>query len=103
MRTVENYELVLSGEQEDRLMLTFDCADLPNIPPNVSSVSFAPHRADITVTFEDAEHWEEVRFINLPATLHALVGKFKSITIVGLSDKVELMSETTLVVTDAVP
>lgn len=54
MRTVENYELVISGETNERLLLTFDWSDLPVIPRAVTSVVFDEEDAVFHITFEDA-------------------------------------------------
>jgi len=96
MRTVENYELVLSGEQEDRLLLTFDWSDVSSLPRMVSSVVFDEEAAVFRVTFEDASRWEEILFVDLPITLHTVVKQFDKISVVGLSDDVEVFSEVTL-------
>lgn len=103
MRTVENYELVLSGEVEERLLLTFDWSDLPQIPRAVSSVVFDKEASEFRITFEDKSHWEEVRFPNLPLGLHDMVTEFDRVSVVGLSDgeneegAVEMFSEVPLV------
>lgn len=96
MRTVENYELVLSGEAEDRLFLTFDWTDVPSLPRIVTSVVFDEEASVFRVTFEDASRWEEILFIDLPITLHAVVKQFKEIAVVGLSEDVEMFSEVAL-------
>lgn len=96
MRIVENYELVLSGENEERLLLTFDWNDVPVLPRIVTSVVFDEDASNFRVTFEDASRWEEVLFADLPKTLHPMVKQFEKISVVGLSDDVELFSEVTL-------
>lgn len=96
MRTVENYELVLSGEQEDRLLLTFDWNDVPSLPRTVTSVVFDEDASEFRITFEDASRWEEIAFVDLPATLHPMVKQFKEVSVVGLSDQVELFADVNL-------
>lgn len=97
MRTVENYELVLSGEQEERLLLTFDWRDLPQIPRAVSSVVFDEDASEFRITFEDQSHWEEILFPGLPLGLHDMVKQFDRVSVVGLSEEVEMFSEAPLV------
>lgn len=96
MRQLENYEVVLSGEGEDRLLLTFDWNDLPNIPKSVSSVVCDKSAAQFRVIFEDDAHWEEVHFVNLPESLFAVVAQFQEVYVVGLSDKVEMFAQSPL-------
>lgn len=96
MRELENYELVLSGEEEDRLLLTFDWSDLPNLPKKVSSVVCDTEKAQFRVVFEDDARWEEVHFINLPSSLFDMIRQFQEIHVVGLSDKVELFDQSPL-------
>lgn len=100
MRTLENYELVVSGEQEDKLLLTFDWDDLPQLPRSVSSVTVDTEASQIKVGFEDEKHWEEVLFVNLPVSLQDLMRQFPSIFVVGLSDEVEMFAESALVFSD---
>lgn len=96
MRIVENYELVLSGEKEDRLLLTFDWNDVPSLPRTVTSVVFDEDSSEFRVVFEDQSRWEEIAFVELPATLHSMVKQFNKISVVGLSDEVELFSDANL-------
>ena len=98
MRTIKNYELVLSGEQDDRLLLTFDWADIPHIPRIATSAVFDSSASNFTITFEDKEHWEEISFLNLPTSLHELVKGFEIIFIVGLSENIEMFSEVSLLI-----
>ena len=96
MRVVENYEIVISGEQEERLLMTFDWADLPHVPKGVSHVVFDEKSSEFRVTFEDQSRWEEVQFPALPLSLHDMVKQFSSLVVVGLSDKVELFADVAL-------
>ena len=96
MRVIENYEIVLSGEEEDRLLLTFDCADAPHLPRAATATVFDSQKSEIRVVFEDQKHWEEIQFPNLPSTLHDVLRGFEKISVVGLSDQVEIFSETAL-------
>lgn len=96
MRTLENYELVVSGEQEEKLLLTFDWSDLPHLPMGASSVTVASNPSQIVVAFEDDERWEEVAFLNLPLSLQDMMKTFTNIFVVGLSDKVEMFADAKL-------
>lgn len=96
MRSVINYEIILSGEEEERLLLTFDWQDLPHLPRNVSGVVFFLEASQFVVTFEDNERWEEICFENTPAALHDVIKNYKEITIVGLSEEVELFASSSL-------
>lgn len=97
MRTVENYELVISGETNERLLLTFDWSDLPVIPRAVTSVVFDEEDAVFHITFEDASRWEEVLFADVPVTLNDMIKQFAKISVVGLSEEdVEMFCEVNL-------
>ena len=96
MRTLENYELVISGEEEDKLLLTFDWDDLPQLPHAVSSVVVDTENSHIKVEFEDDKRWEEIHFVNLPVSLQDMMREFPSIFVVGLSDEVEMFAESPL-------
>lgn len=99
MRTVENYELVLSGEEDERLLLTFDWVDTPHLPRKVTSVVFDETKSAFQVVFEDASRWEEISFVECPLSLHEMIKQFSKISVVGLSDEnVELFSENTLTI-----
>ena len=96
MRVIENYELVISGEENDRLLLTFDWSDAPELPRAASATVFDEQKSEFRVTFEDPSHWEEISFPALPATLHHIVKGFDTIFVVGLGDDVEMFSQTSL-------
>lgn len=93
MREIINYELVVSEEKEERLLLTFSWEEVGSLPLSVTSFLFDKEESKFIVTFEDSKKWEEISFINLPVVLHDVVDKYKKITVVGLSDEVELFSE----------
>ena len=93
MREVKNYELILSGENDERLLLTFDWDDVPNLPESVSTVVLNGEQKTIHVIFEDGEHWEEVMFVNLPQTLYDIMKDYELISIIGLTDEIKMHSE----------
>ena len=96
MREIKNYELILSGEKDERLLLTFDWNDLPNLPKTASSATINEEQKTIHVIFEDGEHWEEVMFLDLPQTLYDIMKNYENISIIGLSEEVEMHSEINL-------
>lgn len=96
MRTLENYELVVSGEDEEKLLLTFDWGDLVHLPMSATAVTVSANPSQVLVVFEDDQRWEEVVFVNLPLSLHDMMKNFDTIYVVGLSDKVEMFSEVKL-------
>lgn len=96
MRTIENYELVVSGENDEKLLLTFDWADLPQLPRAATQVTLDQEKSRIVVSFEDDKHWEEIEFVALPLSLQDLLRNFDKIFVVGLSDEVEMFSEVAL-------
>lgn len=99
MQIIENYEIVLSGEKEDRLLLTFNWNDITPVPRKISDIIFEKDSSQIKVIFEDNKHWEEVSFVDLPLTLHDIISQFKQISIVGLTeDNVEFFQEFSLTV-----
>lgn len=94
MRIIENFELVLAGKDEERLILTFDWNDVVQLPRAATSISFDPEGSVFTVAFEDTKHWEEIQFVNVPLALHDMIKQFNSILVLGLSDDtVELNSD----------
>ena len=101
MRTIENYELVISGDSDEKILLTFDWADLPQLPSGASSVVVKKDISSIFVTFEDDKRWEEIEFINLPLSLQDMLSQFDKIFVVGLSEEeVEMFSEANLTFAD---
>ena len=98
MRQVENYEIVLSEDdnKEEKLLLTFSSEDLPHIPQNVTMTSYDYNSHSFKVEFEDSDRWEEVLFPALPLSLEEMLPSFSTILIVSLSDKVEMFSESPL-------
>ena len=101
MRTIENYELVISGDDDEKILLTFDWADLPQLPSSAASVQVRKSNSSICVTFEDDKRWEEIEFINLPISLQQMMSEFDKVFVVGLSeDEVEMFAEAPLTFVD---
>lgn len=96
MRDLENYELVVSGDTDEKLLLTFDWEDLSNLPRAATSATVDTTSSKIIVVFEDDRRWEEISCLELPGVLQDMMRDFPSIFIVGLSSEVEMFSEVPL-------
>ena len=106
MRAVENYEISLVKEpkppQDDKLFLTFDMTDLPNLPKSAIAASLSVDKEGfgaLRVSFEDTKGMEDVLFPKCPPGLVEVIRSFDWLGVVGLSPdgaKIELFSSVVL-------
>lgn len=90
LRTVENYEISITGqagEEGSNIFLSFDINDVPGVPHGATSAHLdveTDGSGKIIVSFEDNASMEEIAFVRCPAGVVEQLRKFESIGVAGL-------------------